>query len=175
MSDDRFPIDAGQVTNAKFDQEKVTAMRAAAEKDPDAFWADVAKRITWSRPFQRVSDTSFDPDDVHIRWFEDGELNACVNCLDRHLGDKADDVAIIWEGDEPSDHKVITYREAFEETCRMANLLKARGVAKGDRVIIYMPMIPEAAYAMLACARIGAVHSVVFGGFSPEALASRID
>ena len=175
MSDDRFPIDAGQATNAKFDQEKVTAMRAAAEKDPDAFWADVAKRITWSRPFQRVSDTSFDPDDVHIRWFEDGELNACVNCLDRHLGDKADDVAIIWEGDEPSDHKVITYREAFEETCRMANLLKARGVAKGDRVIIYMPMIPEAAYAMLACARIGAVHSVVFGGFSPEALASRID
>ncbi len=175
MSDDRFPIDAGQATNAKFDQEKVTAMRAAAEKDPDAFWADVAKRITWSRPFQRVSDTSFDPDDVHIRWFEDGELNACVNCLDRHLGDKADDVAIIWEGDEPSDHKAITYREAFEETCRMANLLKARGVAKGDRVIIYMPMIPEAAYAMLACARIGAVHSVVFGGFSPEALASRID
>ena len=175
MSDDRFPIDAGQATNAKFDHETVTAMRAAAEKDPDAFWADVAKRITWSRPFQRVSDTSFDPDDVHIRWFEDGELNACVNCLDRHLGDKADDVAIIWEGDEPSDHKAITYREAFEETCRMANLLKARGVAKGDRVIIYMPMIPEAAYAMLACARIGAVHSVVFGGFSPEALASRID
>lgn len=153
---------------------KAEEMRARAAEDPEGFWSEVAQRITWSKPFSKVKDVSFDADDLHIRWFHDGELNACVNCLDRHLPARANDTAIIWEGDDPSTDKHITYAEAFEETCRMANLLKARGVNKGDRVVIYMPMIPEAAYAMLACARIGAVHSVVFGGFSPEALASRI-
>ncbi|MEO1242125.1 MAG: acetate--CoA ligase [Pseudomonadota bacterium] len=151
------------------------ALREQAASDPDGFWREVAQRITWSTPFSKVKDVSFNADDLHIRWFEDGELNACVNCLDRHLPERADDVAIIWEGDDPATDKKITYAEAFEETCRMANVLKARGVTRGDRVIIYMPMIPEAACAMLACARIGAVHSVVFGGFSPEALASRIE
>ncbi|VAV97710.1 Acetyl-CoA synthetase, partial [hydrothermal vent metagenome] len=156
------------------DAAKAKALRAEAAKNPEGFWSDVAKRIDWIKPFTKVKDTSFDADDLHIKWFYDGELNACVNCLDRHLPAHADDIAIIWEGDDPDTDKKITYAEAFEETCRMANLLKARGVNRGDRVVIYMPMIPEAAYAMLACARIGAVHSVVFGGFSPEALANRI-
>ncbi len=156
------------------DAAKAKALRAAAATDPEGFWSGVAKRIDWIKPFTKVKDTSFDADDLHIKWFYDGELNACVNCLDRHLPARANDIAIIWEGDDPDTDKKITYAEAFEETCRMANLLKARGVNRGDRVVIYMPMIPEAAYAMLACARIGAVHSVVFGGFSPEALASRI-
>ncbi len=149
-------------------------LRARASEDPEGFWADVATRLDWSKPFTKVKDVSFDAADLHIKWFHDGELNACVNCLDRHLPERANDIAIIWEGDDPADDKKITYAEAFEETCRMANVLKARGIKRGDRVVIYMPMIPEAAYAMLACARIGAVHSVVFGGFSPDALASRI-
>ncbi len=161
--------------NTLTDAKKAAAMRAEAEKNPEAFWAGVAKRLDWSKPFTKVKDVSYDADDLHIRWFYDGELNACVNCLDRHLPEKANDIAIIWESDDPGADKKITYAEAFEETCRMANVLKARGVKKGDRVVIYMPMIPEAAYAMLACARIGAVHSVVFGGFSPDALASRIE
>ena len=150
-------------------------LRQLADADPDAFWGQVASKVDWIKPFTKVSDVSFDPNDLHIRWYEDGALNACANCLDRHLPEKADDIAIIWESDAPAEHKSITYAEAFEETCRMANLLKARGVERGDRVVIYMPMIPEAAYAMLACARIGAVHSVVFGGFSPESLSSRIN
>ena len=154
---------------------KAAALRANAGEEPEAFWAGVAKRLDWSKPFTKVKDVSFAAEDLHIRWFYDGELNACVNCLDRHLPGRANDIAIIWESDDPGVSKKITYAEAFEETCRMANVLKARGVKRGDRVVIYMPMIPEAAYAMLACARIGAVHSVVFGGFSPEALASRIE
>ncbi|MHA7871267.1 MAG: acetate--CoA ligase [Hyphococcus sp.] len=154
---------------------QATELRARAAREPEAFWADVANRLVWEKPFTRIKDVSYDAADLHIRWFDDGALNACVNCLDRHLPERAHDIAIIWEGDDPADDKKITYQEAFEETCRMANVLKARGVKRGDRVVIYMPMIPEAAYAMLACARIGAVHSVVFGGFSPEALASRID
>ena len=141
----------------------------------EEFWAGIASRLEWSRPFTKVKDVSFDADDLHIKWFEDGQLNAASNCLDRHLETRADQTAIIWEGDDPGDHEYITYREVHAEVCRMANILKARDVKKGDRVVIYMPMIPEAAYAMLACARIGAVHSVVFGGFSPEALASRIE
>ncbi len=161
--------------NTLTDPRRATEMREAAASDQEGFWADVAKRIDWIKPFTRVKDVSFDADDLHIKWFEDGILNACVNCLDRHLPERADDTAIIWESDDPAIDKKITYAEAFEETCRMANLLKARGVQKGDRVVIYMPMIPEAAFAMLACARIGAVHSVVFGGFSPDALASRIE
>jgi acetyl-CoA synthetase len=154
---------------------KAAELRARASEDLEGFWAEIAGRLDWSKPFTNIRDVSFDAADLHIKWYQDGELNACVNCLDRHLPTRANDVAMIWESDDPDVHKNITYAEAFEETCRMANVLKARGVKKGDRVVIYMPMIPEAVYAMLACARIGAVHSVVFGGFSPDALASRIE
>ena len=177
MSSDETVIPVSETARARTltDARRAEALREAAAADPEAFWADVAKRIDWMKPFTKVKDVSFAADNLHIKWFEDGVLNACANCLDRHLPERADDVAIIWEGDEPDDDKHITFAQAHEETCRMANLLKARGVEKGDRVVIYMPMIPEAAFAMLACARIGAVHSVVFGGFSPDALASRID
>ncbi len=168
-------VSAAAAENTLTDTEKAEELRRRADENQEAFWSEVAQRITWSKPFTKVKDVSLDANDLHIRWFYDGKLNACVNCLDRHLPERADDIAIIWEGDDPKDDKKITYAEAFEETCRMANLLKARGVGRGDRVVIYMPMIPEAAFAMLACARIGAVHSVVFGGFSPESLASRIN
>ena len=161
---------------------KKTRMDAAAydaawkrvEADPDSFWRDVAGRLDWIKPFSVVKDVSFNRDDFHIRWFADGVLNVSANCLDRHLPARANDVAIIWEGDDPKDSRKITYAEAHAETCRMANVLKAQGAKKGDRITIYMPMIPEAAYAMLACARIGAIHSVVFGGFSPDSIAGRI-
>jgi acetyl-CoA synthetase len=142
--------------------------------DRQAFWLEQAGRLDWITPPTKAGDVSWKADDFHIRWFEDGVLNASAQCLDRHLAARADKTAILWEGDDPSVSKRISYREAHAETCRMANVLKARGIGKGDRVILYMPMVPEAAYAMLACARIGAVHSVVFGGFSPDALASRI-
>ncbi len=176
MSDNvTIKISAAAASNTLTDKAKASALRANATEEPEAFWAAIAKRLDWSKPFTKVKDVSYDADNLHIRWFEDGELNACVNCLDRHLPKRANDIAIIWESDDPGVSKNITYAEAFDETCRMANVLKARGVKRGDRVIIYMPMIPEAAYAMLACARIGAVHSVVFGGFSPDALASRIE
>ena len=143
-------------------------------EDNEGFWAEQAKRIDWMTPFTEVKDVSYDRDDLHIRWYYDGTLNACYNCVDRHLEAKGDDVAIIWEGDDPSVDLKITYRELHERVCRFANALKKLGASKGDRITIYMPMIPEAAVAMLACARIGAVHSVVFGGFSPDALAGRI-
>ncbi|HEV7254110.1 MAG TPA: acetate--CoA ligase [Mesorhizobium sp.] len=142
-------------------------------EDPEGFWAEHSRRIDWITPFSRVKNASFEGS-VSIRWFEDGTLNVSANCLDRHLEKRGDQTAIIWEGDDPAESRRITYREAFSQVCRMANVLKAHGVEKGDRVTIYMPMIPEAAYAMLACARIGAIHSVVFGGFSPDALAGRI-
>jgi acetyl-CoA synthetase len=142
-------------------------------KDPEGFWAEHGKRIDWIKPFSAVKDVSFEGD-VHIRWFHDGTLNVSANCVDRHLADKADQTAIIWEGDDPGESRHITYRELHEQVSRFANVLKAHGVAKGDRVTIYMPMIPETAYAMLACARIGAIHSVVFGGFSPDSLRDRI-
>ena len=170
-----IPVSAVASKNTRTDAAEADRLRALAASDPERFWSGVAERVTWAKPFTEIKDVSYDADDLHIRWFADGKLNACVNCLDRHLPERANDAAIIWEGDEPTDHKVITYAEALEETSRMANLLKARGVGRGDRVVIYMPMIPEAVFAMLACARIGAVHSVVFGGFSPEALASRIE
>jgi len=141
--------------------------------DPEGFWAEHGKRIDWSTPFTKVKNTSFDGD-VSIKWFEDGKTNIAHNCIDRHLEKRGDQTAIIWEGDDPAEDKKITYRELHEKVCRLANVLKDHGVQKGDRVTIYMPMIPEASYAMLACARIGAVHSVVFGGFSPDALAGRI-
>ncbi len=161
---------AAHVTAKSFEE-----MTDAARDDPDGFWSKIGQRLDWIKPFTKVSDVSFDKKDLHIRWYEDGTLNACVNCVDRHLPEKANQTAIIWEGDDPSISNHISYAKLHEEVCRLANVLLARGVKKGDRVILYMPMIPEAAYAMLACARIGAVHSIVFGGFSPEALASRIE
>lgn len=142
--------------------------------DPEAFWAEQGKRLDWMKPYTKVKDTSFNAADFRIKWFEDGELNVTVNCLDRHLETRGDKPAIIWEGDDPADSHTLTYRELHSAVCKFANVLKNLGVKKGDRVTIYMPMIVEAAYAMLACARIGAIHSVVFGGFSPEALAGRI-
>ncbi|MCP2671137.1 acetate--CoA ligase [Maricaulaceae bacterium EIL42A08] len=144
-------------------------------EDPDGFWRDELNRLDWFQAPTKISDVSWDPDDLHIRWFEDGYLNVAYNCIDRHLDQRANDVAIIWEGDNPGFHHSITYAQLHNHVCRMANELKKIGVRKGDRVTIYMPMIPEATFAMLACARIGAVHTVVFGGFSPEALAGRIE
>src|ERR1700744_6273262 len=150
------------------------ARYAESVTDPDGFWGKEAARLDWVKPFTKVSDVSWDPDNLHVRWFEDGTLNVAANCIDRHLARRGNQTAIIWEGDDPKDSKRISYRQLHEEVCRFANVLKARGVKKGDRVTIYLPMIPEAAYAMLACARIGAIHSVVFGGFSPDSLAGRI-
>src|SRR5690606_19194468 len=148
---------------------------AQSIRDPNGFWAEQAKRIDWTKPFTKVKNTSFGPDNVSIKWFEDGATNVCYNCVDRHLAKRADQVAIIWEGDDPKEDRKITYRELHAEVQRFANVLKARGVKKGETVTIYMPMIPEAGIAMLACARIGAIHSVVFGGFSPDSLAGRIE
>jgi acetyl-CoA synthetase len=159
---------------AYLDEAGYRAKYEASVKDPNGFWAEEAKRIHWFRQPTRIKNTNFGPDNVAIRWFEDGTTNVAYNCIDRHLDTRGDQVAIIWEGDDPSETKKITYRELHAEVCRMANIMRNRGVAKGDRVTIYMPMIPEAAYAMLACARLGAIHSVVFGGFSPDSLASRI-
>jgi len=149
-------------------------MYARSMRDPDGFWGEHGMRIDWTRPYSRVKATSFAPGNVSIEWFGDGTTNVAVNCIDRHLATRGDKVAIIWEGDDPTESRSITYRELHEEVCRFANVIKAHGIGKGDTVTIYMPMIPEAAFAMLACARIGAVHSVVFGGFSPDALAGRI-
>ena len=175
MSDDQlFPVPAEWAAKAYVDNAKYLAMYEASVKNPETFWAEQGKRIDWIKPYTKVRDVSFDAKDFRIRWYEDGTLNASVNCIDRHLAKRGDQVAIIWEGDEPTDDKRITYQQLYEEVCRFANVLKARGVKKGDRVTLYMPMIPEATYAMLACTRIGAVHSIVFGGFSPDALAGRI-
>ncbi|OYW91847.1 MAG: acetyl-coenzyme A synthetase, partial [Caulobacterales bacterium 32-67-6] len=142
-----------------------------AEQAPEAYWREVAGRLDWSKPFTQVKDVSFNASDFRIKWFADGELNVSVNCIDRHLATRRDQVAIIWESDDPDVYDTLTYGQLHAEVCRMANVLKAKGVKKGDRVTIYLPMIPAAAVAMLACARIGAVHSVVFGGFSPDSLA----
>jgi acetyl-CoA synthetase len=144
-------------------------------EDPVGFWGEVGKRVDWIKPYTKVKNVSYGPGDVSIKWYEDGTLNVCANCVDRHLKTRGDQVAIIWEGDDPTVDQQITYRQLYERVCTFANVLKANGVKKGDRVTIYLPMIPEAAYAMLACARIGAVHSVVFGGFSPDSLAGRIE
>ena len=159
---------------AYLDDAGYLAKYEASIRNPDAFWAEEAKRIHWFTPPTRIKNTNFGPGNVAIRWFEDGVTNVAYNCIDRHLHTRGDQVAIIWEGDDPAESKTITYRELHDEVCRMANIMRNRGVEKGDRVTIYMPMIPEAAYAMLACARLGAIHSVVFGGFSPDSLASRI-
>jgi len=158
----------------KIDKNKYKEMYQESISNPEEFWRKMGNRIDWITPFSKVKNTSFSQDDVSIKWYEDGSLNVSYNCIDRHLEKNRDKVAIIWESDEPSLSKKITYGELYKQVCRLSNIYKELGVNKGDRVILYMPMIPEAAYAMLACARIGAVHSVVFGGFSPEALASRI-
>ncbi len=171
---DIHPVDPNVRSHALIDEAGYESMYARSVEDNQDFWAEQARRIDWIRPFGKIKDVSFARDDLHIRWYDDGTLNVCFNCVDRHLERKADDVAILWEGDDPSRDLTITYRELHARVCRFANALKELGARKGDRVTIYMPMIPEAAVAMLACARIGAVHSVVFGGFSPDALAGRI-
>jgi acetyl-CoA synthetase len=174
MSDELIPVPQDWAKRAWADEAKYSEMYKASIDDPEAFWGEQGKRIHWMKPYTRVKDVSFAHDDVHIRWYYDGTLNASANCLDRHLSTRGDQTAIIWEGDDPKDSKRITYAELHEKVCRFANALKAIGAKKGDRITIYMPMIPEATVAMLACARIGAVHSVVFGGFSPDSLAGRI-
>jgi len=168
-----FDVPAPFAKSAWIDKAGYQRMYAQSLADPDGFWREQAKRLDWIKPFTKVKDTSY-TGDVHIRWFADGQLNASYNCIDRHLAKHADRTAIIWEGDDPKQHKHISYAELHRAVCRFANVLKAKGVKRGDRVTIYLPMIPEAAYAMLACARIGAIHSVVFGGFSPDSLANRL-
>ena len=175
MSDSVYPVPAEVAANALIDDAKYKAMYEQSVKDPEGFWGEQAKRIDWSKPFTKVKNTSYDPHNVSIKWFEDGELNVSYNCVDRHAAATPDKVAIIWEGDNPAEDKKITYGQLKDEVSKFANVLKAHGVKKGDRVTIYLPMIPEAAYAMLACARVGAIHSIVFGGFSPDSLAGRIE
>src|SRR5208337_1897574 len=175
MSEKIHPVTPNWKQRAYIDEAKYLELYARSVADPESFWADEAGRIDWIKPFTRVKDTSFGPGSVSIRWFEDGTTNVAQNCIDRHLLRLKNHTAIIWEGDDPKDSKHITYQELHDEVCRLANVLKAHGVKKGDTVTIYLPMIPEAAYAMLACARIGAVHSIVFGGFSPDSVAGRIE
>ena len=174
MSDEVFPVPAEWAKRALIKAEDYEAAVRRVESDPEGYWSDLAKRLTWSKPFTQVKDVSFNREDFRIRWFADGELNVSVNCIDRHLPQRKDDIAFIWESDDPQVSNTVTYGRLLSEVCRMANVLKAKGVKKGDRVTIYLPMIPQAAFAMLACARIGAIHSVVFGGFSPDSLAGRI-
>ena len=169
-----FPVPAGWAQRALVDDSEYKKMYRQSVENPDSFWDKHGKRIDWIKPYTKIKDVSYAPDDLHIRWYQDGTLNASVNCLDRHLESRGDQVAIIWEGDEPSDSKTLTYRELYEEVCRFANVLKNNGVKKGDRVTIYLPMVPEIAVAVLASARIGAIHSVIFGGFSPDSIAGRI-
>ncbi len=169
-----YPVPDHWAKNAHVDADGYARAYAESVSDPDAFWRKEAARIDWITPFTTVKNASFHEADFGIKWFEDGVLNVSVNCIDRHLPQRANDVAIIWEGDDPDQQRKITYGELHAEMCRFANVLKSLGAAKGDRITIYMPMIPEAAMAMLACTRIGAIHSIVFGGFSPEALAGRI-
>lgn len=171
----KYPVPEYARQHAWLDQDDYRQLYRRSIEDNEAFWSEQARQwLNWSKPFTQVKDVSFARDDLHIRWFADGELNVCYNCVDRHLPDKADQTAIIWEGDEPNVQQIISYQSLYDSVCQIANVLLAMGVKKGDRVTLYLPMIPEAVYAMLACARIGAVHSVVFGGFSPEALAGRI-
>ncbi|OQM73821.1 acetate--CoA ligase [Manganibacter manganicus] len=167
------PVQPAWKKNALIDNETYLKWYADSVGDPDKFWDEHGKRIDWFKPYTKVKNASFEGD-VSIKWYEDGLTNVAYNCIDRHLERRGDQTAIIWEGDDPSDDKTVTYKELYEHVCRFANVLKKHGVKKGDRVTIYMPMVLEAAYAMFACARIGAVHSVVFGGFSPDALAGRI-
>jgi acetyl-CoA synthetase len=175
MGETLYPVPAEWAADALIDEARYHDMYRRSIADPEGFWREEARRIDWIRPFTRVKDTSFHEADFGISWFSDGTLNLCANALDRHLAERGDQVAILWEPDDPADpHRAISYRELHADVCRFANLLKAQGVKRGDRVTIYLPMVPEAAVAMLACARIGAIHSIVFAGFSPDALAGRI-
>ena len=174
MSNELFPVQKSIADAALVDNERYQEMYRQSVGDPIRFWSEHGKRIDWIKPYTKIKDVSYAYDDVHIRWYYDGKLNAAANCIDRHLETRGDQTAIIWEGDDPNEDLIITYKELHEHVSKFANGLKAIGAKKGDRICIYMPMIPEAAYAMLACARIGAIHSVVFGGFSPDALAGRI-
>ena len=169
-----FPVPESVAKDTLCTNDQYLEMYKQSVEDPETFWGEHGKRIDWIKPFTKVKDVSYDYGNVSIKWYYDGTLNASVNCIDRHLADKGDQVAIIWEGDDPKDDAKVTYKELHENVCRLANAMKARGIKKGDVVTIYMPMVLEAAYAMLACTRIGAIHSIVFGGFSPEALAQRI-
>jgi acetyl-CoA synthetase len=169
-----YKVDPTWAATAHCNRERYLELYRRSVEDPDSFWAEMAERITWFKKPTKIKNTSFH-DNVSIKWYEDGQLNVCYNCVDRHLPQRSNQVAIIWEADDPAVDKKITYRELYDKVCRLANVLKSMGVKKGDRVTIYLPMIPEAAYAMLACARIGAIHSVVFAGFSPDSLADRIN
>lgn len=171
-----YPPSDEFVSSTLINAEKFQEYQKQAKEDPKKFWSEMAKNLDWIQPFTKVKSVNFSYPDVSIKWFEDGYLNVSANCIDRHLKDKGDQTAIIWEPDNPEDEtKFISYKELHEQTCKMANVLKSLGTKKGDRVVIYLPMIPEAAYAMLACTRIGAIHSVVFAGFSPDALANRVN
>ncbi len=170
-----FPVQPDFAAKARYTAERYRADYAESVNDPNGFWKRIAGRLDWFKAPTQIQDVSFNAEDFRIRWFADGELNVSVNCLDRHLATRGDKTAILWEGDNPAEHEHVTYRDLYERTCRLANALRKQGVKKGDRVTIYLPMIPEAAVAMLACARIGAIHSIVFGGFSPDSLVSRID
>jgi acetyl-CoA synthetase len=176
MSDEVYPVPAEWAAHARVDAHRYETMYRASIDDADAFWLDQARRLDWLTFPTKADESCFEQDGFGVRWFADGHLNVSANCLDRHLASRGNAPAIIWEPDDPAEApRTLTYLELYEQVCRLANVLKAQGVAKGDRVTIYMPMIPEAAVALLACARIGAIHSVVFGGFSPEALAGRIE
>ncbi len=175
MADQIYPPSADFVANAKINKADYDNMYAQSISNPDHFWSEHGKRVDWIKPYSKIKDVDYSYPNVSIKWFEDGQLNVSANCIDRHLEKRGDQTAIIWEGDNPDDSKHITYSELHREVCKLSNVYKKLGVKKGDRVVLYIPMIPEAAYAMLACARIGAIHSIVFAGFSPEALASRIE
>ena len=175
MTDLTYPPSEEFVKSAHVDAKGFAEMYAASVSDPEAFWGEHGKRVDWMKPFSKVKNVTYTHPDVSIKWYEDGTLNVAANCVDRHLATRRDQTAILWEGDNPDEQKSITYNELYKNVCKFANVLKKLGAKKGDRITIYMPMIPEAAYAMLACTRIGAIHSVVFGGFSPEALAGRIE
>src|SRR3984885_3213522 len=165
VSDKIYPVAASTAEHALITEATYRDWYARSVSDPDGFWGEHGKRIDWIKPYTKVANASFGPQQVSIKWFEDGTTNVSANCIDRHLEKRGDQVAIIWEGDDPNNQKKITYKELHQEVCKFANVLKNQGVKKGNRVIIYLPMIPEAAIAMLACARIGAVHSLVFAGF----------
>ena len=175
MSDQIYPPSAEFVANAKINKSDYDNMYADSINNEDNFWSEHGKRVDWIKPYSKIKDVDYSYPNVSIKWFEDGQLNVSANCIDRHLEKRGDQTAIIWEGDNPDDSKHISYSELHREVCKLSNVYKKLGVKKGDRVVLYIPMIPEAAYAMLACARIGAIHSIVFAGFSPEALASRIE
>ncbi|WP_034999697.1 acetate--CoA ligase [Beijerinckia mobilis] len=175
MSEKTYPVSAYWNDHAFINAAKYKEMYRRSVEEPDLFWGEEGKRIDWIKPYTKVKNTCFDVPNVDIRWFEDGTTNVALNCIDRHLATRGDQTAIIFEGDDPNDSRSITYKELHESVCRLANVLKDHGVGKGDTVSIYLPMIPEAAFAMLACARIGAIHSVIFGGFSPDSLAGRIE